>query len=1040
MKSVIAFLFILLIHVAPVLSQSSPPWEDPEIFRINRLEPHATFYRFASEEEALKGDSYLRSPFYLDLNGSWSFQYVESSFDRPQYFYLPQYDVSGWETLTVPSNWEIQGYGIPIYTNVVYPFPKNPPFIDQSINAVGSYRRSFNLPDNWSGKRMYLHFEGVSGAMNIWVNGTFLGYSEGSKTPAEFEVTDLVQPGENTLAVQVFRWSDASYMEDQDFWRLSGIERGVYLYATHELSLWDFTVNPALDATYRSGSIDLEMTFKKSPGTTGSSYSTQVKLMDQSQVLFQDTKALPAGQGEEFIQANLGQALKNLKPWTAETPNLYTLVIDLLDNNQQVIESVRWRVGFRKVEVKNNQLLVNGKAIMIKGVNYHDHDPYTGHTVTPELVMKDLRLMKTHNINAIRCSHYPKPPFFYDLCDEYGFYVIDEANIESHGMGATNQGPFDQSQHPAYRPEWKAAHLDRTIRMFERDKNHASIIIWSLGNEAGNGENFHTTYQWLKDHDVTRPVQYEGATHDSNTDIVAPMYARVSHMIAYAEGNHPRPFIQCEYAHAMGNSVGNFKEYWEAFRKYDVLQGGFIWDWVDQTLHAKRADGSVYWAYGGDLGGSRLQNDANFCANGLIRSDREPYPALEEVKYFYQGVSFKDFDPKSGRLTLQNQYDFITLEDFDFSYTLLEGGKEVQQSSFTVPKAGPGQTVKARIKLPKISGSKEVYLNVEARTKAASGLVEKGHILARHQFALQAQPMSNPSFASIGEVKIQRKGSFLTASGEGFAVKFDTLSGHLVSLQYRGKEQLTYPLRPNFWRAPTDNDFGYNMPQTLGVWKKASMNQQLLKFESLQEGGLQIKSVYELPDIKAQVTMQYQVNAQGEVKVRVVLAEPAADLPVMPRFGVRLATKDDFNQIEWYGRGPHENYIDRKTSAFVGTHVLPLEKMNTDYSRPQENGNRTDVKWLHLQHPGSSGLRISGIGQPFAFSVHPYLISDMDEGDIKKQRHPVDLPHRDLLELKIDHIQMGVGGDNSWGHMALEAYQVKPGAMEMEFVISPLGQ
>ena len=586
-RSILLIFFTLCetISLAQETTWENPEWEDPEIFQINREAATASFYRYPNVEDALQNDHWENSPFYKSLNGNWSFHWSKNIAGRPPGFFQEDFDSSEWQTIPVPSNWELQGFGIPIYTNVIYPFPKNPPFIPHDDNNVGSYRRSFELPSNWENKEVFLHFGGVSGAMYIWVNGQKVGYNEGSKTPAEFAISNYLRPGSNSISVQVLRWSDASYMEDQDFWRLSGIDRDVYIYATNKITIKDFRVIADLDNDYKDGvfSLNVQIAGKNTKG-----YTVEIKLLDGENTILDQPRTLSKQENEIAIK----QTLPDVKTWNAESPNLYTLILSLKDKKGITQEATSMKIGFRKVEIKNNQFLVNGKAVLLKGVNLHDHDESTGHVISEQLTLKDLELMKQNNINAIRCSHYPKNPYFYRLCDQYGFYVVDEANIEIHGMGTTNQG-LDHNEkakeiHPAYRPEWKAMHLDRTIRMFERDKNFTSIVTWSLGNEAGNGANFMATYAWLKKNDPTRPVQYEGATKYENTDIQAPMYATIEDMIAYAENDPKRPFIQCEYAHAMGNSVGNLQDYWDVIEKYDVLQGGFIWDWVDQGLKSKK--------------------------------------------------------------------------------------------------------------------------------------------------------------------------------------------------------------------------------------------------------------------------------------------------------------------------------------------------------------------------------------------------------------------------------------------------------------------
>ena len=716
----------------------SPEWENPEIFQINREEPTASFYKYSDEIEALKNDSWQNSSLYKSLNGTWNFYYADSIQARPTDFYKNDFDIRGWDTIEVPSNWEMKDFGIPVYTNIKYMFPSNPPYIPHNLNNNGSYKKTFEIPENWDGKDIYLHFAGVSGAMYVWLNGEMVGYNEGSKTAAEFKITDIVKKGTNNLAVQVMRWSDASYMEDQDFWRLSGIERDVYVYATNKITLRDFRVIADLENDFKDGVLNLNL---KVDNNTKSSVEKwiEVKLMDGATEVYSETEAInlkPSGNSITF-----NKTIQDVKSWNAEQPNLYTLLISVNGEFTAV------KVGFRNIKIENSQFLVNGKPVLLKGVNLHDHSDTEGHVVSEALTLKDMEVMKRNNLNAIRCSHYPKDPHFYRLADKYGFYVVDEANIETHGMGATNQGLDNnkkkQSVHPAYLPTWKEAHLDRTIRMFERDKNHPSIVTWSLGNEAGNGDNFYATYAWLKENDTTRPTQYEGATGYENTDIQAPMYWPIEKMIAYAEKKPTRPLIQCEYAHAMGNSVGNLQDYWDVIEKYDIMQGGFIWDWVDQGILTKNEKGKKFWAYGGDLGGFDLQNDQNFCLNGIVNPDRTAHPSLYEVKKVYQYIKFKPSNLKTGEIEIKNIYDFTNLNGYNFSWILLENGLEVAQGLVPQLDIASYQSKKVKIDLPILeNNTAEYHLNVYAKTKNSTDLVPQNHVVAYEQFELSKSKSS----------------------------------------------------------------------------------------------------------------------------------------------------------------------------------------------------------------------------------------------------------------------------------------------------------
>ncbi len=1036
-------LSLLLAFICSALpAQQTPEWEDPEIFQINREYPTASFYRYPTVEGALANASYGASPLYQSLDGNWKFNWVKLPADRPAFFYREDYDVSDWAEIPVPANWELEGFGIPIYTNIVYPFPKNPPYIDHAYNPVGSYRRDFTVGEDWAGKEVYLHFGGVSGAMYVWVNGERVGYNEGSKTPAEFRITDYLRAGENTLAVEVYRWSDASYLEDQDFWRLSGIDREVYLYATDKVTLRDFTVQAGLDADYRDGEFRLELAYRNARATEAASYRIGAKLMDGENTLLEFSQEEDIAVGDQTTVTFTG-TVEEVKPWTAETPNLYTLLISLEDADGRVIEATSSRVGFRTIEIENSQLLVNGVAVYLKGVNLHDHDETTGHVITEELTRLDLQRMKEFNVNAIRCSHYPKNAFFYRLADEYGFYVVDEANIETHGMGTTNQG-LDHNEaakavHPAYRPEWRAMHLDRTIRMFERDKNYPSIIIWSLGNEAGNGENLVATYNWLKEHDATRPVQYEGATQYDNTDIQAPMYARIQDMVKYATSSPRRPYIQCEYAHAMGNSVGNLQDYWDVIEEYPVLQGGFIWDWVDQGLKAKTPAGIEYYAYGGDLGGQDLQNDRNFNLNGLVNADRSPHPALYEVKKVYQYIKFPAFDRETGMLTVYNGYDFIDLSAFVLDWRLLENGQEVATGDLGTPDLAARTETTVKLNLPDLRNDAEYFLQVSAKLKVNTPLLTRNYELATEEFQLSPPTYGRQNLTDRGQVSVDSSGAMLVIRGEAFTATFDRASGLLYGLDYGNGNLLQGPLKPNFWRAPTDNDFGFRMTEFSQPWKLASRDQQLQDFTTTVADGLpRVTATYALAGTGGSVTVTYAIDGAGTIRVENALSGISDSLDVIPRLGNNLILKADYDDVSWYGRGPWENYQDRNTAALVDTYAAEVSELPYAYTRPQENGYRTDVRHVRFVNADGQGVEFSADSELIGFSASHQLNSDYDEGDTKVQRHTYDVPERKLVNVNIDYKQMGVGGDDSWGAKVHPEYTIPAGNYRYGFLISPL--
>ena len=1011
----------------------NPEWENPEIFEFNREKPTASFYKFETETAALQNESWENSPFYKSLNGTWQFYYADSVQARPTNFHSMNFDSSKWDNIEVPSNWEMKGYGIPIYTNIKYVFPANPPFIPHEMNNNGSYKRNFEIPSNWDGKDLYLHFAGVSGAMYIWVNGEFVGYNEGSKTAAEFNISKVAKPGKNSIAVQVLRWSDASYMEDQDFWRLSGIERDVYVYATEKVRLRDFTVVADLENNYKDGdfklTLDVENTSNSKIAKTAS-----IKILDGEKVLFSDEKNVDLSIGNNEI--SFDKKLPNIKSWSAEKPNLYTLLMTVNG------ESTAIKIGFRNVQIKNAQLLVNGMPILIKGVNLHDHDDTNGHVVSEELTIKDMEIMKQNNINSIRTCHYPKNPFFYRLADRYGFYVVDEANIETHGMGVTqdvDKDPSKKDTHPAYLPSWKGAHLDRTIRMFERDKNYASVIIWSLGNEAGNGENFFTTYKWLKDNDTSRPVQYEGAVGMENSDIEAPMYWRMEQMIKYVKTDGKKPLIQCEYAHAMGNSLGNFQDYWDVIEAYPTMQGGFIWDWVDQGIKTKNEKGQEFWAFGGDLGGFDIQNDNNFCLNGIINPDRTEKPALFETKKVYQYIKFKNADVKQGKIEIKNMHDFTNLIEFDFTWTLLENGLEINKGNINAIDLEPYQSKTIAIDLPTLKNTNSDYhLNIYAKNKEKQALVPKGHIAAYEQFELQ-KGIFTPISSEKSVVITSENEQILTVSNKQVTATFDKKSGALASLDYGNGNILVKGITPNFWRASTDNDFGFKMPQKLGVWKQATENQTLISMEhKTKNDEVIVTAKYQLAAVKnATVQVDYLFSKNGQITVTTSLDTQNKTLPMMPRFGTNFIINKEFENVQWLGRGPFENYQDRKTAALVGNYKASVADLYFEYIRPQENGYKTENRWVKFTNTKGEGILIIAL-KHFGFSAHHQYNADFDEGEQKNQRHTTDIVKRDFVNINIDAVQMGVGGDNSWGAMPRKEYQVKAENKTFSYTISPI--
>lgn len=1020
-------------------------WENPAVSEINREAPRAYYIPFATAEQALANDIW-KSPKIKSLNGIWQFHLSKNPYVRPFYFFKDDYDTDDWKTLKVPANWEMHGFDVPIYVNVQYPHAPTPPVIQKHYNPVGSYKRTFTIPENWKGQEIYLHFGAVSSAMYVWVNEQMVGYSEDSKTPSEFNITKYLKAGNNSLAVEVYRWSDGSYLEDQDFWRMSGITRDVFLMARNPQHIRDYRVSSPLINNYRDGEFKLAIEVINT-GTTTPALSVEAVLLDgKKQIASMKQSVKTANQP---VTVNLGTTVLGAKPWTAENPNLYQLLITLKDEAGKTIEIIRQDVGFRTVEIKNAQLLVNGVAIYCKGVNIHEHNDTTGHYQDEQTMLKDILLMKSHNINAVRTSHYPQPERWYELCNQYGIFLIDETNVESHGMGYGDKSL-------AKDPVWKDAHLFRTKNMFERDKNQPSIIIWSLGNEAGNGVNFEATYAYLKSVDSSRPVQYEQAHGGANTDIVCPMYARMKNMEDYAKKTPAptKPYIQCEYAHAMGNSVGNLQDYWDLIEKYPVLQGGFIWDWVDQGILTKDAQGNKFWAYGGDLGGDTLPTDGNFCCNGIINPDRTIKPTLIEVGKVYQHIGFKAINLASGEIEIKNKYSFTNLSEFDFSWQIVADGQVVKSGKIAELNLAPNtaKTVKIDTKVDPKSGT-EYFLNIAAKLKNRKGILAAGTKLAYEQFRLPffrpATPIDKNSFKAAVS---KEDGNVISVKGPGFKIAFSKTDATIQSYQLDGKEMLLAGPKPDFWRAPTDNDFGNGLDKRSRVWRKAG-EQKTVKSATVKQVGntIVVDFNFDLSNDKKQVIANYNstyaVLGNGEIEVTNSFKMTKDSLPEIIRFGTNLQMPREFDQMSWLGRGPHESYQDRYTSALVNLYSGPVADQYFAYIRPQENGNKTDVRWLCIANKNGLGLQF--IGLPLlSVSAHHQIMEDFEspdrtDGRVKPgtkmtRRHINDVKNRDLTSVNIDYKQQGVGGDDSWGAWTHDEYRLREKAYSYSFRISPL--
>jgi len=1008
----LAGLGVLTFSLAP--SATAPEdWENPAALHAGTEPPRATFVPFPDAASALELGP-KESPRARSLNGLWKFHWSPRPGDRPLDFWKPAADVGGWPETPVPSNWMFQGYDIPIYVNMSYEFARNPkpPFVPHDRNPVGSYRRTFTVPADWAGMDVYLHFGAVKSFFYVWVNGEKLGFSKDSKTPAEWNITRFLKPGENVLAAEVYRLSDGSYLECQDFWRLAGIERDVYLYAAPKVRIRDFEVRAGLDDRYRDGRLAVTVDLGPAASAGPVPASVSLTLLDAAgrKVLGEKRPAASSPDGRTVVRFDA--SLAGVARWSAETPALYRLVLELLDGAGKPVEAVTTKIGFRTSEIKNGQLLVNGIPVLLKGVNRHEHDPSGGHVIPEESMRRDIELMKQANINAVRTCHYPNDPRWYELCDEYGLYLVDEANIESHGMG---YGPESLAKDPA----WGPAHLDRVRRMVERDKNHPSIIIWSLGNEAGDGVNFEDAYAWLKKRDPSRPVQYERAELRAHTDIYCPMYESIEGMIKYASVKQDRPLIQCEYAHAMGNSTGNLQDYWDAIESHDQLQGGFIWDWVDQGFAAKNAKGEFFWAFGGDYGPADVPSDQNFCCNGLVGPDRAPHPALSEVRKVYQSVKFRPADLAAGRIEVRNRYDFIGLDRFDLDWELSASG--IRTASGTVPKpaiAPHGSSI-VRLPLPRFQAQPglEYFLNLTLRAREAGPGVPKGHIVASEQIPLAAglKAVAAASASAHPPLTVDDGPRFLRVAGRDFTVRFDRLTGALDSFVVEGHELIGSGIEPNYWRAPTDNDFGNQMPRRLSVWRQASLYRDLEALAVREDGpGRAVVTVgYRVAGGQASQTLEYAVGGDGSIVLRSTLRlEPGAKLPEMPRVGLKMALPGAFGRVRWFGRGPGESYRDRKTAAFVGLYETTAAEP-IPYVSPQEYGNRADTRWLAVRNGEGRGLLVAG-DPVLEFSAHPFWPEDLTQ-ESRGTRHPPDIPRRDLVCLTLDAAQMGVGGDDSWG-------------------------
>ncbi|MBE0639849.1 MAG: DUF4981 domain-containing protein [Bacteroidales bacterium] len=1250
-------LFIaLMVNVNLAFSQHEKLFDDienPDVVGRNKMPPKAFAIPYANTEQAFN-NTWEASPYFMLLNGLWFFKFSGRLGERPEEFFSNDYNYSGWDQVPVPSNWELLGYGVPIYVNQPYEWTSDPqpPAIPHDENPSGSYITTFEIPADWEDRKVILYFGAVKSAMCVWINGHEVGYSQGSKLPAEFDITPYLVQGKNKLAVQVIRWSDGSYLECQDFWRISGIERDVFLYCLPKVYIHDCFANAKLVNDYRDGQLDLSVDLVNDDEGKSPKLTILVQLLGSmsNAVIFQEKRNIRVDANEQK-ELRFSTFIKNPRKWTAETPELYKVVISLIDRKNNILQVQSFNIGFRTTEIKNGQLLINGVAVTLKGVNRHEHDPKTGHVITESSMIKDIELMKQHNINAVRTCHYPNDPRWYDLCDKYGLYLIDEANIESHGMG---YGERSLAKDPA----WEKAHLERVQQMVERDKNHPSVIIWSMGNEAGDGINFTTCYNWIKQRDPSRPVHYERALLGPNTDIYCPMYASIEHIESYAQKHQERPLILCEYAHAMGNSTGNLKEYWEVIEKYDQLQGGFIWDWVDQGLLKTSPEGIEYFAYGGDFGPPETPSDGNFCANGLVSADRTLHPGLLEVKKVYQYIGIKTINPLAGRFHVLNKYDFLSLDQHYLSWKVKTEGQTIIEGQIENLSIKPHQsrTIEIDFSGLKLLPGKEYFVHFSVLTKTSGELIPSDFEVASEQIEIpNYEPAAILTQKNIPHLKTTETNDSIVFSGSDFKIVFDKKSGEITKWQSNGHAVIDEPIRPNFWRAPTDNDFGNGMDKRCAPWREASQYKQVtgVSLKKIDPSQALFTATYYLPPVNAHHKMEYIINGFGEINVEssmklLEIPMPDVDLivsskddfgnsidfdalpaffqlndpgylelteftlevmvypsgfgdmnaiwsnkkwsrgklhiefrnngklyafiggnenrafdfpfrtnqwylismvyssfdktlmlcvngelvqtialehaeavnifgesfignnsrnerrfqgrldefrlwnrklsleelyqqsqspltgnenglllyfdfeemtekliksktgsnmsltyndlrsnrPELPRFGIHFTLPGSFKNMEWFGRGPHENYCDRKSSAFVDLYESKVIDQYFPYIRPQENGYKTDVRWMTLTNDSGNGLLVDGF-PIFSGSALHNSIEDFDQGTKQNYRHTIDIIPQDKVFVTIDLMQMGVGGDDSWGAMPHPQYLLPAQDYSFRFRLIP---
>lgn len=1030
MRNMFFYVLLFATSISLFAQNERYEWEDPTIFAVNKEDTRTTSLPYPNETLAL-ADEYAASPYYQPLDGMWKFHWTPKIVDVPVGFWNEAYDVSGWKEIPVPGTWEMNGYGVPMYVGVYYGIPTNPPYVDREDSPTGAYRHAFNIPDSWDGRRVFIHFEAGTNSMYVWVNGQKVGYTENSKAPAEFDITPYIRKGNNTLACQVHKYSDGYYLEDQDMWRLAGINRSVYLYSTAQTRILDFYARPDLDKNYKHGVFGVDVKLKNYTAIS-KTQQVEVLLLDNAgREVYAKTQqvTIPAS---DIIEVDFSGRVISPNKWTAETPNLYSMLITLKDDKGSVIESTSHKIGFRKIEIKEGLLLVNGKKVYIKGVNVHEFNAYTGHVVTEKEMMRNLQLMKELNINAVRTSHYQQQTLWYKLCDKYGIYLVNENNLESHGLGfkERNIGNF---------PEWNAAHMDRIKRLIERDKNHASVISWSLGNESGNGPAFFDMYDWAKERDPSRPTQYEqsynyrdAANSARNTDILTPMYPQCATMRADAARDLGKPYIMCEYAHAMGNSMGNFQEYWDIIRSSRNMQGGFIWEWYNHGFPAYTEQGHFYWAYGGDLNSYQNLNHDNFCLDGVVTPDQNYMPHTHIVKKVYQNILFEAKNLEKGIVTVINDFKFtdVTPDNYSFKWVLLKNGEEEAEGTFTLRVAADSRKdISLNIPTIDFAEGTEYYLHLFAYSVNKDAFIPAGFEVAKEEFSY----LQNSYFVDkkregekviVKQTIADRKSRYILTANT-ISYEFETIDtgASLFRMTRNGQRIFNDLPQLNFWRAPTDNDMGARVHTKLGVWRDAGRH-LTYKFRGMEEDDNRVLMKYECSTmgIDAVIDLTYSINRDGSLTIDAHYKPTTGNNPEMVRFGMMMRLPKEYNDFTWYGRGPWESYVDRKYDAFIAIHNGKVTEQGFSYGRPQETGNKTDVRWLELKDNKGNIVRIEG-SQPLSVSATNNTPDDFDSGKFKKQWHPTDTPPRNETILCVDLFQRGVAGTDSWGINPLDEYR-----------------